>query len=97
MREKADAYGWGKDVVIDQTNNSRTRRGMTLSVASRDPLGQSETYIRNQTLMDTVPSRQYRPRRRKGLSVAEQLEIVDSYVKHYIPQKEIALRFRVTT
>ena len=80
MREKADAYGRGKDGAVDHANNGRTRRGMTLSVASRDPLGQSETYIRSQTLMDTVPSRQYRPRRRKSLSVAEQLEIVDSYV-----------------
>ena len=80
MREKADAYGRRKDESNNDDNNERTRRGLTLSVASRDPLGQSETYLRNQALLESVPSRQYRPRRRKSLSVAEQLEIVDSYV-----------------
>ena len=43
-----------------------------------------------------MPARKYRLRRRNGLAAAEQQEIVDSYVKEYIPQKEIARRHRVT-
>ena len=83
FREKADALGRGHDVVGDDSND-RTRRGMTLSVASRDPLGQSETALRNQTLLETVPGRQYRPRRRKHLTAAEKKKIVDTYMIQYL-------------
>ena len=40
--------------------------------------------------------RKYRPRHRNNLTAAEQQQIVDSYVKEYIPQKEVARRFRIT-
>ena len=45
---------------------------------------------------ETVPSRKYRPRRRCELSAAEMKRIVDAYTVEYIPQKEVARRFRVT-
>ena len=45
---------------------------------------------------ETIPGRQYRPRRRKDLTLDEQREIINSYNSKYLPQKEIARQFRVT-
>jgi len=47
--------------------------------------------------MEVVPSRQYRPRRRKTLTLEEKDEIVKAYMTDGLQQKEIALKFRVTT
>ena len=57
FRDKAEKYGRYKDEGSPKvTKNVRTRLGLTLSVASRDPLGQSDTFIRNQMKLETVPS-----------------------------------------
>ena len=45
---------------------------------------------------ETVPSRHYRARRRKTLSLDEQQQIVKAYMEGQLPQKEVARRFRVT-
>ena len=45
---------------------------------------------------ETVPARKYRPRRRCELSAADIKSIVEEYKVEYIPQKEVARRFRVT-
>ena len=47
-------------------------------------------------MREIVPCGQYRPRRRRLLSISEQEEIVDEYVSKYFSQKEIAQRFRIT-
>ena len=74
----------------------RTRRGLTLSLAAHDPDGLGESAKRTKAQLECVPARKYRLRRRNDLTAAEQQQIVDSYVKEYIPQKEVARRFRVT-
>jgi hypothetical protein len=47
-------------------------------------------------MMEIVPSRQYRPRKRKTLTIEEQHDIAEAYLKEGWQQKEIALKFRVT-
>ena len=54
---------------------------MVLSVASRSPEGKSEQEIEKSYQQETVPCGQYKPRRRKTLSLSEQEEITDAYIK----------------
>ena len=68
-----------------------------LSVASRSIDGYSELDLKRQSQEEIVPNRQYRPRRRRELTLSEQQDIISSYILDYIPQKEIALKYRVTT
>ena len=75
----------------------RSRKGFTLSVASRSPEGQSEAEIKKVEQLDSVPGRQYCVRRRKVLSLEDQERIVEAYQMQYIPQREVDRRFRVTT
>ena len=56
----------------------------------------SEAVKSDRDRKETAAAHRYRPRRRRGLSAAEQQEIIDAYVRQYIPQREIAKRFRVT-
>ena len=35
--------------------------------------------------LETTPARQYRPRKRNDLTADEQQEIIDAYLKDYIP------------
>ena len=74
----------------------RTRRGMILSVASRDPEGLSEKERKKREQQESVPGRLYKKRSRSSLTADEQQEIIDAYMKDNIPQKEVAKRFRIT-
>ena len=47
-------------------------------------------------MQEIVPSGKYKPRRRNQLSSEEHEAIVDAYFQEHLPQKEIALRHRVT-
>ena len=47
-------------------------------------------------MMETVPAKKYRPRRRPELSAEDELNIVESYTVKYMSQKRVAQRFRVT-
>ena len=58
--------------------------------------GLSEQQIKQKYQQETVPSRQYKPRRRRTLSLSEQEDIVKEYFEGYVQQKEIARRHRVT-
>ena len=95
FRKKSKIHGRAQVNKSLQENNERSRKGIKYSVASRNPLGQSETEIKNQTMKETVPARQYRARHRKNVSLKEQQEIVDEYLEKNYQQKEIARRFRV--
>ena len=56
----------------------------------------SEGQLKALRMADTVPSTKYRPRRRKELSLQEHDEIVSAYLDDMMPQKEIALKYRVS-
>ena len=56
----------------------------------------SEQDRKKMRMQETVPSRYYKPRRRNTLSLSELEEIRDAYDKKHIPQREVALRYRVT-
>ena len=49
----------------------RTRKGQKLSVASCNLDGRAEKMIREEDLLNTTPSRKYRPRRRNNLSLED--------------------------
>ena len=68
-----------------------------MSVASRNPLGLTEGQLRDILLKETVPVKKYKARRRREVSLEEREEIVDVYLKEYLPQKDIAQRHRVKT
>ena len=59
FRKKSEIYGRAKKSVHEEV---RSRRGQTLSVASRNPDGLSETMMKELAKQETVPCRQYRPR-----------------------------------
>jgi transposase-like protein len=65
-------------------------------VAARDPEGLAEKEKRKRAELESVPARQYKARHRSSLSAAEQQEIVEAYADQYVPQKEVARRFRVS-
>ena len=56
----------------------------------------SESRLKAIRMAETVPSTKYRPRRRKELSLQEQDDIVSAYFDDMIPQKEVALKYRVS-
>ena len=66
-------------------------------MASRNPLGLTEGQLRDILLKETVPVKKYKARRRREVSLEEREEIVDEYLKEYLPQKDIAQRHRVKT
>ena len=68
-----------------------------MSVASRNPEGLTEGELRKILLKETVPVKKYKARRRLEVSLDEREEIVDEYLKEYLPQKDIAQRHRVKT
>jgi hypothetical protein len=80
IENKAKELGRRDDWTPEEVQQHRSRRGLTLSVASRDPERKSEKERRVQTLLETLPVRQYKPCRRKSLTSDVQLEIVDMYV-----------------
>ena len=94
--EKADAYGRLLVTEPEPSEQGRTRRGQTYSVAARDPEGLAEKDRRKRAEQEQVPARHYKARHRNSLSWAEQLEIVEAYADHNIPQKEVARRFRIS-
>ena len=67
-----------------------------MSVASRHPEGKSEAIIKMQTRVESFPGRQYKPRRRKELSLKEWQDIADAYIVQHIPRKDVVRQFRVT-
>ena len=82
--------------VVSSQSQTRTRRGQKLSLASSNLEGLSEAELRDRSKRETVPAGWYRPRRRGAVSLEEQEEIVDLYIKDAVPQKEVARRHRVT-
>ena len=66
-------------------------------MASRNPEGLTEGQLREILLKETVPVKKYKARRRLEVSLEEREEIVDEYLKEYLPQKDIAQRHRVKT
>jgi len=92
---KAELLGKSKIKHLTQIDD-RTRKGIKLSVASRNPDGKSEKDLKKLWQQETVPCRQYKPRRRKTLSLSELEEITDAYIRKHLPQKEVARRYRVT-
>ena len=67
-----------------------------MSVASRNPEGLSESEIKKWYQQETIPGPNYKPRRRRELSLKEQEQIVDEFLKKFWPQKEIARLHRVS-
>ena len=63
---------------------------------THNPGGQTEKVMKEAAQWETVPARKCRPRRRCELSAADIKSIVEAYTVEYIPQKEVARRFRVT-
>ena len=55
-----------------------------------------EYQLRERQLLEVVPVRKYKLRRRKVLSLDEQKDIANSYLVELRSQKEIAQKFRVT-
>ena len=56
----------------------------------------SEGQLKALRMAETVPSNIYRPRRRKELSLQEHDDIVSAYLDDLMPQKEVALKYRVS-
>ena len=52
--------------------------------------GLPEAELKARRLLETVPCRQYKVRRRKAVPIEEQEQIVDAYLKEFVPQKEVA-------
>ena len=76
--------------------NTRSREGLPLSKPSDNLEGCTEAELRARRLAETVPSRQYKVRRRRAVPIEEQEQIVNAYLKDFVPQKEVAQRHRVT-
>ena len=54
-------------------------------MASRNPEGLTEGRLRQILLEETVPARQYKARLRREVPLEEREEIVDEYLKEYLP------------
>ena len=52
-----------------------------MSVASRNPEGLSESEIKKWYQQETIPGPNYKPRRRRELSLKEQEQIVNEFLK----------------
>ena len=52
--------------------------------------------IKQQAMLETVPCRKYRARRRHELSAEDEENIVRAYTQDYMTQKDVARKFRVT-
>ena len=75
--------------------NKRSRLGMKLSVASRHPEGLSEQAIKAKAQMESFPSRHYKARKRRELTISEKDQIVESCTKGTMLYKDIAKENRV--
>ena len=62
-------------------------------MASRHPQNLSETQIKRSIELETIPGRQYKPRRRGEMSQSELIEILHSYKDQYMTQKDIAKKY----
>ena len=67
-----------------------------MSVASRNPQGLSEGKIKELNQKEMIPGPYYKPRRRREISLKEQDQIVNEFLKNFWPQKEIARLHRVS-
>ena len=57
FKDKAEAYGRAHTDAQDHIENERSRKGLILSVASRNPEGLSERKIHQANMDEVVPSR----------------------------------------
>ena len=89
--EAEDSIDEEDDVVIP-----RSRTGLCPSRPSHNVEQLTEARLRERRLQEVELCRQYRPRRRRLLSLEEQQEIADSFLVELRSQKEIAHKFRVT-
>jgi hypothetical protein len=74
----------------------RTREGHILSKPSNNLEGLPEHILRSKQRAEAVPCRQYRVRRRKDVPIEEQSEIASAYLRDYLPQKDVAIRYQVS-
>lgn len=65
--------------LMEQAEGLRSRKGLKLSQPSSNPEGLAEWKMRERSLRETPPGRQYCARRRKQLSLEEQEAIVKMY------------------